>query len=342
MATSSKVIIMLFVMLIFAGGFVYIYKFTRLLKTAGSACEPAESEKVPGTASYVFDASKKCIPSNCLTGYTFTSNTCVVDTASASSSPTPPPSTPTTEDDTSCIPTRTDPFAVTYNKVPETGECISTSCIDGYEPNSNFGICMYQEISPISGEDCTPTEYKDKIINASKYETDKKGNCKILTECKPGFKVSKGKCVANKNDSRLVNSAYCIDQVKISETVTCWQNDNVAGIKWLWPELIDRKCRAQVSYYEIEVYSTNNIKYKWVKKYKDEVGATLSASFYLPPELQSGDLMWSVFAYDKQGKKLSIKNKSTFRMVKNFNTVRCEDVAIRPASGGWEKKLNTK
>ena len=81
---SSKVIIMLFIMLIFAGGIVYIYNFTRLLKQPGSTCEPTELEKVTGTDSYILDANKKCIPSNCLTGYTFSSNTCVEETGSGS------------------------------------------------------------------------------------------------------------------------------------------------------------------------------------------------------------------------------------------------------------------
>ena len=272
--SSSKVIIMLFMMLIFAGGFFYVYKFTRLLKTAGSVCEnPDETEKVLGTASYIYDTNKKCIPSNCLTGYTFTSNTCVSDNMNTPDppkpdAPTPEPPLQNKTSGTPCTPTtaQKDTYGVTYN-IDRAGVCRAVTCTKGYELDKISGICKKILKSKYTGEVCTP---KKEVVHSLEYQKTQNGTC-ALFKCDIGYNPSSNlkKCNLNSKDQRLTKPlADCSKNFYINTNEVCFIRDSNttkdysdAGIKWAWPA--DQiECYSKVAYYIVDVYGKSNPDYK--------------------------------------------------------------------------------
>jgi hypothetical protein len=135
--------------------------------------------------------------------------------------------------------------------------------------------------------------------------------------------------------------------LKVGEAVFCYAHARAFYLRLhlrkisIRPDLINQNCREQVQYYEISVYSTKDPHYKWVLKYTDTIGAALTASFFLPYEFGTGgeDIVWSVVAYDKSGKKLSFNNTKTFQMAKIKYNTNCGNLVIRRVDG-WIKKLN--
>ena len=305
---------MLFMMLIFAGGIVYIYKFTRLLKTVGSACEPTESEKVAGTASYILDANKMCIPSNCLTGYTFSSNTCVADTVSGDTSNTvvTTSNTVTNTKTTSgtdnvgvCTPSSTqkDTYGVTY-KLDKAGVCRAASCKKGYELNTIEGLCKIIQKSKYTGAVCDP---KKQIPQGLEYQKTQDGSCQLYA-CNIGYTTAKDlkKCVINTRDPRIIRDASdCSKNFQINSSEFAFQRGGYAGIKWFWPGTqID--CLDKVAYYIVEVYGNNDPDYKIGIKVVG--GKKLSVGFnYMYDKFLEDGAVFSITPYDKKDVKVALE-----------------------------------
>ncbi len=229
---AQKAAIGIFIMLIIFGGlgiFLYLYFKTNTFKNEGDSCEPTDKEIIENTdkTTYKLSNSKACIPTTCVSGYTFStaSNTCVVSSSSSStsdsnsnssSSDTPSDSdTPAAYEPPAgevCIGSPV-PAAAEFRQDLKTKECKLSKCNPNYKISSDGKSCVYDE--------------------------SVRGGV-IAYDCEYQFMGD--------------NTHYCL-------------NDKEAGLRWDWASGSSKAyCNSQIDYYDVEFSSEWNPEIKFRTK----------------------------------------------------------------------------